>query len=149
MHISDHSFLAFSLECHETPISPSFLSTREPKLGQYWPKSDYFWGAAAYITMPHFMPFLPCVLLRMSENPNFITFFRPLEGRNCADTGQNRIISVRIHQRATFQTISSMCSPQNVWNPQFIKFFWPPEGQHWARSNRHFGRGQETPARHI
>ena len=42
--ISYNSFLAFSFECHETPITPSFFTTTGPKLGQYWSKSNNFWS---------------------------------------------------------------------------------------------------------
>ena len=48
-----------------------FLTTREPKLGQYLPKSTYFWKWSGYISMPHFTPYLPCVLLGMPRNPKY------------------------------------------------------------------------------
>ena len=87
-----HSFHAFSLECPETPISLRFLTTRGPKLGQYWPKSNHFGRWSGYTTMPYFKPFLPDVLLRMPRNTNSPTFFATIRPK-LASFGQNRIVS--------------------------------------------------------
>ena len=55
-HISDQSFHEFSLECPRIPILLSFLSTRGPKLGQYWSKSNDLWRWSGFVSRPHFTP---------------------------------------------------------------------------------------------
>ena len=84
MYMPDHLFHALSFEYHETPILSSFFgSTRWPKLGQFWQKYNHFWGWSEYISMPHFRPFLLCMLQRMAGNPNLTKFL----GHHRAETG--------------------------------------------------------------
>ena len=82
--ISGHDFHVLSSEYPEMSTTLSFLVTRGLKLGQYWPKKTNFWRWSGYTNMPHFRPFLPCILFKMPRNPNLTKSFghrRPNVGR--------------------------------------------------------------------
>ena len=77
-----------------------FVVHQRAIMSQYWPKSNHFWRRLGYFSMSYFGPFLPCIFLGMRGTTHFTQFcghqrakFWPPEGRNCASTWQNRIIS--------------------------------------------------------
>ena len=89
------------------PNSLRFLATKMPKLNQYRPKLNYFWTWSGYISMPHFGPFLSCILLTMPWNLNFKFLFI-----NRSKLGLHRPKSNHfwIQQHAKFRVIPSMRS---------------------------------------
>ena len=67
-HNSDHSFNVLSLEYPPPPPPPPLNKFFWPPEGRNWANIEYFWRWLGYISMPHFGPFLPCVLHRMLAN---------------------------------------------------------------------------------
>ena len=79
------------------PGNPNFVTKffghQKAQTGPILAKSKNFWRWSGYISMPHFRPFLPCVLFTMLGNPNFSQFFWPPESQNWASTSHDKIIS--------------------------------------------------------
>ena len=64
IHATFHAIIEYDLL--RMPRKPDcYLATRRPKLGQCPLISNHFWMWSGYISVPHFAPFLPCILLRM------------------------------------------------------------------------------------
>ena len=105
-----------------------FLAIRGLKQGQYQPKSNHFWRCWEYISMPCFGPFLPCVLLRMTRNPNFTKLF----GHQRAETGQ--ILPKSNH----YQSGTKPNLVAKIWPPNFVTICaWLPKLVANVSSNFH------------
>ena len=138
------------------PQFHKFLGQQRATIRPYWPKSIYIWRWSGYISMPHFRPFLPWVLLRMPRKSYFTIFFGHQKAEIGPVVAKNRFISAGGQDTSACRISSHLFLPSVLLgipgNVNLTIFGDHAEGRNWASSGQNrfiSGVGQDTWTWHI
>ena len=97
------------------------------KTNRPWPECNQFQRWWGYISMLNFRLFLPCVLKKIPETPNFNCFTKSKWRQNeeyqyIVTKIQTVLEVVKIHRQAKCETIPPLCSQENARKSQIRPF---------------------------